>query len=107
MYQNIIENEIKHNVNILILIISNYNIVTAEQSNSKDLFISDTTVSQWNVVTPQHLKSKISTPLRTPFSELTLNIIFIIFITRNKMLMTLVFFFILSYTSISIKYWLA
>eukprot|EP00102_Acyrthosiphon_pisum_P020647 XP_016657857.1 PREDICTED: uncharacterized protein LOC100568525 [Acyrthosiphon pisum] len=29
----------------------------------------DTTVSQWNVVTPQHLKSKVSTPLRTPFRK--------------------------------------
>jgi len=81
MFQNIIENEINHNVNILILIISNYNIITAEQSNSKYLFISNTTANQWNEVTPQHLKSKISTPLRTPFSELTLNIISIILIT--------------------------
>lgn len=50
------------------------------------VFISGTTVSQWNVVTPQHLKSKISSPLRTSHSKLTLQIISIISITRDKML---------------------
>jgi len=41
------------------------------------VLISGTTVSQWDVVTLQHLKSKMSTPLRTPENELTLHILII------------------------------